>query len=155
MAQLHLLLLERALDQFPAFTCRLPTLDNSSSRRLSTLFGPPGIPGTHAMHLSTCRQNTHIKKKRKGGTQAVPRSVPLKGNSGLWSKWHLHPPILPPWCLVKNRAGAGHKPLNHQNLEQTFFLHKQLTQVFFYNDTDMTNRFLQCELLEFSYLLNE
>lgn len=65
MAQLHLLLLGQTLVQFSTFTWWLPTIDNSSFRRLSTLFWPPGIPGTHAMHLLTCRRNMHIKKKKK------------------------------------------------------------------------------------------
>lgn len=37
---------------------------NSSFRASGTLFRPSRTPGTHVVHINTCRQNNHLGKKR-------------------------------------------------------------------------------------------
>jgi hypothetical protein len=52
------LFLHRTQDQFPAHTCPLTAICNSSLRRSDAVFSPLRAPGVHMVHIHTCRQNT-------------------------------------------------------------------------------------------------
>lgn len=58
--------------QFPAPTCRLTAICNSSGRRYNIIFWLPGAPGTHMVHTHTYtradRQSVHRHKIKQNKT---------------------------------------------------------------------------------------
>lgn len=58
------LLFQRTQVLFPAHTWWLTTICNCSFKGSDVRLWPPWAPGTHMVHIHTCRQNTHTYKTK-------------------------------------------------------------------------------------------